>query len=213
MEIDVVNATSGRGVLSHLFKEYGPYAGEVLTRITGTIIATEAGTTTGYALEMVQERGKLFVSPGEEVYEGMIVGEESPQRGHFLQCGPGQGAHQLPLAGLRRGHWPDAPATKLLVARARDRIHRLRDEFVEVTPKNLRLRKRVLKATERRKIEAEGLEDEKALTVRSRAGVPGGGERRLVVIDQQRLLHARHRHRIRGAGSPRLEEHLSRARL
>jgi GTP-binding protein len=63
MEIDVVNATSGRGVLSHLFKEYGPYAGEVLTRITGTIIATEAGTTTGYALEMVQERGKLFVSP------------------------------------------------------------------------------------------------------------------------------------------------------
>ncbi|HKB88969.1 MAG TPA: GTP-binding protein, partial [Opitutaceae bacterium] len=70
MEIDVVNATSGRGVMSHLFKEYAPYAGEVLTRLTGTLIATEAGETTSYALVMVQERGKLFVGPGEQVYEG-----------------------------------------------------------------------------------------------------------------------------------------------
>jgi len=75
MEIDVVNATSGRGIMSHLFKEYGPYAGEVLTRLTGTLIATDAGVTTTYALEAVQERGKLFVGPGEEVYEGMIIGE------------------------------------------------------------------------------------------------------------------------------------------
>src|ERR1019366_5508168 len=75
LEIDVVNATSGRGVMSHLFKEYGPYAGEVLTRVSGTILATEAGTTTAYALESSQDRGKLFVGPGEEVYEGMIVGE------------------------------------------------------------------------------------------------------------------------------------------
>jgi GTP-binding protein len=86
MEIDVVNATSGRGVLSHLFKEYGPYAGEVLTRITGTLIATDAGETTTCTLLMVQERGRLFVSPGEQVYEGMIVGENpatrtSPERG------------------------------------------------------------------------------------------------------------------------------------
>jgi GTP-binding protein len=89
MEIDVVNATSGRGVLSHLFKEYAPYAGEVLTRITGTIIATEAGTTTGYALEMVQERG-------------------TPQRGHLLQCGSREAAHQLPLPGFGGGHRPHA---------------------------------------------------------------------------------------------------------
>ncbi|HEX9785698.1 MAG TPA: GTP-binding protein, partial [Opitutaceae bacterium] len=75
MEIDVVNATSGRGVMSHLFKEYAPNAGDVLTRLTGTLIATESGETTSYALVAVQERGKLFVSPGESVYEGMIVGE------------------------------------------------------------------------------------------------------------------------------------------
>jgi GTP-binding protein len=75
MEIDVVNATSGRGVLSHLFKEYGPLRGRSAHPHHGTLIATEAGETTTYALVMCQERGKLFVGPGEQVYEGMIVGE------------------------------------------------------------------------------------------------------------------------------------------
>jgi GTP-binding protein len=153
MEIDVVNATSGRGVLSHLFKEYGPYAGEVLTRVTGTIIATEAGTTTGYALEMVQERGKLFVSPGEEVYEGMIVGENP--RNEDISC---NAVRAKALTNFRSQGSGVAtgltPATKLSLERAIEYI--ASDEFVEVTPKNLRLRKRVLKATERRKIERKG---------------------------------------------------------
>jgi GTP-binding protein len=147
-EIDVVNATSGRGVLSHLFKEYAPYAGEVLTRLTGTILATEAGVTTAYALESSQERGKLFVSPGEEVYEGMIVGENprnedvpvnavrAKQLTNFRSQGEGKGI-QL------------TPATKLSLERAIEYI--AADEFVEVTPKNLRLRKRILSAVERRK--------------------------------------------------------------
>jgi GTP-binding protein len=153
MEIDVVNATSGRGVLSHLFKEYGPYAGEVLTRITGTIIATEAGTTTGYALEMVQERGKLFVSPGEEVYEGMIVGENP--RNEDISC---NAVRAKALTNFRSQGSGVAtgltPATKLSLERAIEYI--ASDEFVEVTPKNLRLRKRILKATERRKVERKG---------------------------------------------------------
>jgi GTP-binding protein len=152
-EIDVVNATSGRGVMSHLFKEYAPYAGEVLTRLTGTIMATEAGVTTAYALEGVQERGKLFVGPGEEVYEGMIVGENprnedisvnavrAKQLTNFRSQGEGKGV-QL------------TPPTKLSLERAIEYI--ASDEFVEVTPKNLRLRKRVLRATERRKIERRG---------------------------------------------------------
>ena len=141
MEIDVVNATSGRGVLSHLFKEYGPYAGEVLTRITGTIVATEAGTTTGYALEMVQERGKLFVDPGEEVYEGMIVGENP--RNEDIACNAVR-AKQLTNfrsqgSGVATGL---TPAAKFSLERAIEYI--AADEFVEVTPKNLRLRKRIL---------------------------------------------------------------------
>jgi GTP-binding protein len=153
MEIDVVNATSGRGVLSHLFKEYGPYAGEVLTRVTGTIIATEAGTTTGYALEMVQERGKLFVSPGEEVYEGMIVGENP--RNEDISC---NAVRAKALTNFRSQGSGVAtgltPATKLSLERAIEYI--ASDEFVEVTPKSLRLRKRVLRSTERRKLERKG---------------------------------------------------------
>jgi GTP-binding protein len=148
MEIDVVNATSGRGVLSHLFKEYGPYAGEVLTRLTGTLVATEAGITTAYALEAVQERGKLFVGPGEEVYEGIIVGEnprqedipvnavKSKQLTNFRSQGEGKGI-QL------------TPPMKLSLERAIEYI--ASDELVEVTPKSLRLRKRLLKQVDRRK--------------------------------------------------------------
>jgi GTP-binding protein len=153
LEIDVVNATSGRGVMSHLFKEYAPYAGEVLTRLTGTIMATDPGVTTAYALEMVQERGKLFVGPGEEVYEGMIVGENprnediqvnavrAKQLTNFRSQGEGKGV-QL------------TPPTKLSLERAIEYI--AADEFVEVTPKSLRLRKRILSSTERRKFERSG---------------------------------------------------------
>jgi GTP-binding protein len=148
MEIDVVNATSGRGVMSHLFKEYGPYAGEVLTRLTGTLIATEAGETTAYALVMCQERGKLFVSPGEQVYEGMIIGENPRNEDIAVNA-----VREKKLTNFRsQGEGVAAgltPATKLSLERSIEYI--AHDEFVEVTPKNLRLRKRILSETERRK--------------------------------------------------------------
>jgi GTP-binding protein len=141
MEIDVVNATSGRGVMSHLFKEYGPYAGEVLTRITGTLLATEAGETTAYALVMVQERGKLFVSPGEQVYEGMIVGENP--RNEDIACNAVRAKKLTNFRSQGEGVATGlTPATKLSLERAIEYI--AADEFVEVTPKSLRLRKRIL---------------------------------------------------------------------
>ncbi|MBM3842130.1 MAG: translational GTPase TypA [Verrucomicrobia bacterium] len=149
MEIDVVNLTSGRGVMSHLFKEYGPYAGEVLTRLTGTLIATEAGETTSYALVMCQERGKLFVSPGEQVYEGMIVGENPRNEDIAVNA-----VREKKLTNFRSQGEGVAtgltPATKLSLERAIEYI--AADEFVEVTPKSLRLRKRILKEVERRKV-------------------------------------------------------------
>ena len=148
MEIDVVNATSGRGVLSHLFKEYGPYAGEVLTRLSGTLIATEAGITTPYALVMVQERGKLFVSPGEAVYEGMIVGENPRNEDISVNA-----VREKKLTNFRSQGDGVAtgltPATKLSLERAIEYV--AIDELVEVTPKSLRLRKRILNQGERQK--------------------------------------------------------------
>ncbi|HND60621.1 MAG TPA: translational GTPase TypA [Opitutaceae bacterium] len=148
MEIDVINATSGRGVLSHLFKEYGPYAGEVLTRLTGTLIATEPGETTAYALVMCQERGKLFVGPGEQVYEGMIVGENPRNEDISVNA-----VREKKLTNFRSQGEGVAtgltPATKLSLERAIEYI--AVDELVEVTPKSLRLRKRILGQTERQK--------------------------------------------------------------
>jgi GTP-binding protein len=153
MEIDVVNATSGRGVISHLFKEYGPYAGEVLTRITGTLIATEAGETTGYALVMVQERGKLFVSPGEQVYEGMIVGENPRNEDIAVNA-----VREKALTNFRSQGSGVAtgltPASKLSLERAIEYI--ASDELVEVTPKSLRLRKRILNNGARQKAAKSG---------------------------------------------------------
>jgi GTP-binding protein len=150
LEIDIVNATSGRGVMSHLFKEYGPYAGEVLTRLTGTLIATEAGETTSYALVMCQERGKLFVNPGEKVYEGMIIGENPRNEDIAVNA-----VREKKLTNFRsQGEGVAAgltPATKLSLERSIEYI--AADELVEVTPQNLRLRKRILRETERRKVE------------------------------------------------------------
>ncbi len=153
MEIDIVNITSGRGVLTHEFKEYGPYAGELTTRLTGTLVATEPGVTTSYALDSVQERGKLFLGAGEEVYEGMVVGE-NPR------------ADDIPVNAVRTKHLTNfrsqgegkgiqlTPPVRFSLERAIEYI--AEDEFVEVTPKNLRLRKRVLKASERRQIRRAG---------------------------------------------------------
>jgi GTP-binding protein len=153
MEVDLVNATSGHGVMSHLFKEYGPWAGELSTRITGTLIATEAGVTTAYALETIQERGKLFVGPGEHVYEGMIVGENprdetipvnavrAKQLTNFRSQGDGKGVQII-------------PAIKMSLERSIEYI--ATDEYVEVTPSTLRLRKKLLNSTERRKAEKSG---------------------------------------------------------
>ncbi|HEY8994575.1 MAG TPA: translational GTPase TypA [Lacunisphaera sp.] len=153
MEIDVVNATSGRGVTSHLFKEYGPYAGEVLTRITGTLIATEAGETTSYALVMCQERGKLFVNPGEQVYEGMIVGENPRNEDIAINA-----VREKKLTNFRsQGEGVAAgltPATKLSLERSIEYI--AADELLEVTPKNLRLRKRILNNAARQKAAKSG---------------------------------------------------------
>jgi GTP-binding protein len=153
LEIDVINATSGRGITSHLFKEYGPYAGEVLTRLTGVICATEAGETTTYALLMCQERGKLFIGPGEQVYEGMIVGENPRNEDISVNA-----VREKALTNFRSQGSGVAtgliPAAKMSLERALEYI--AADELLEVTPKNLRLRKRILNSGERQKAKKSG---------------------------------------------------------
>src|SRR5204863_878267 len=76
-ETDLVNQTRGLGVMSHLFHEYGPDRGEIVARKNGSLVSTEDGEATAYALNMIQERGRLMVVPADKTYQGIIVGENA----------------------------------------------------------------------------------------------------------------------------------------
>ncbi|MDP0499919.1 MAG: translational GTPase TypA [Verrucomicrobiota bacterium JB022] len=149
-EFDLMNLTSGRAVMSHLFKDYGNWAGEINTRLTGTLVSMDTGEATGYSLMALQERGKLFVGPGDMVYEGMVVGE-NPRKEEI----PVNPTKAKKLDNMRASGRDDnvqlAPALRFSLERALEYI--AGDEFVEATPNYLRLRKRILNSNERRKAE------------------------------------------------------------
>jgi GTP-binding protein len=147
-ETDLVNLTRGLGSMSHLFKEYGPFKGEISSRGNGVLVAMESGTSTAYALNNVQERGRLFVGPQEDIYEGMIVGENS--RPDDLTVNPCKTKHLTNMRSQGEGKGIQlAPALRLSLERALEYI--APDEFVEATPKNLRLRKKILDSTARKR--------------------------------------------------------------
>ncbi|QXD22436.1 translational GTPase TypA [Opitutia bacterium ISCC 51] len=149
-ESELVNLTSGHGVMSHLFHEYRPFAGEITTRLTGTLVSMDQGKAATYALEALQTRGKLFVGPGDEVYGGQVVGENP--RNHSLPVNP---TKEKQLDNMRSSGKDNTvaltPPIQFSLERAIEYIEQ--DELVEATPKHLRLRKRILDAGQRRKEE------------------------------------------------------------
>ena len=148
LETDVVNLTSGRGVMSHMFKEYGVCVGEILTRLTGTLVSMETGIASAWALNNIQARGKLFVSPQEEVYEGMIIGENP--RAEDMPVNPTKTKHLTNMRSQGDGKGIQLePALKMSLERSIEYI--AGDEYVEATPKNLRLRKKYLNAVQRKR--------------------------------------------------------------
>ncbi len=158
LETDLINQTKGRGALSHLFKEYAPYAGDIRTRHTGTLVAVGTGVSTYFALETLQDRGRLFIGPGTEVYEGMIIGENS--RMEDLPVNP---TRTKPLSNVRsQGEGktiPLEPPVQMSLERSIEYI--ADDEYIEATPTALRLRKKILNATQRKRA-AQALEAESA---------------------------------------------------
>jgi GTP-binding protein len=147
-ETDLVNLTRGLGSMSHLFKEYGTFKGEIASRANGVLVAMEGGGSTAYALNNVQERGRLFIGPQEEVYEGMIVGENA--RPDDLTVNPCKAKHLTNMRSQGDGKGIQlAPPLKMSLERALEYISQ--DEFVEVTPRNLRLRKKILQSTARKR--------------------------------------------------------------
>ena len=147
-ETDLVNLTRGLGSMSHLFKGYGAFKGEIASRPNGVLVAMEKGGSTAYALNNVQERGRLFIGPQEEVYEGMIVGENA--RPDDLTVNPCKTKHLTNMRSQGEGKGIQlAPPLKMSLERSLEYI--AQDEYVEVTPRNLRLRKKILQSIARKR--------------------------------------------------------------
>jgi GTP-binding protein len=148
LETDLINLTRGEGLMSHLFREYAPFKGEILGRGRGVLVSMESGTSTAYALNSIQERGRLFVGPQENIYEGMIVGENA--RPEDLPVNPCKAKHltNMRSQGEGKGIQLETPL-RMSVERALEYIDI--DEYVEATPKSLRLRKQILDATARKR--------------------------------------------------------------
>jgi GTP-binding protein len=148
-ESDLVTMTSGHGVMSHSFLEYRPHCGEITTRQTGTLVSMELGKAMPYALDMIQNRGKLFIGPGEEVYGGMIVGENPRKEDMPVNPAKAKQLDNMRASGSDKGIQL-APPIKFSLERAIEYI--ANDELVEATPHYLRMRKRELDENKRRKM-------------------------------------------------------------
>jgi GTP-binding protein len=149
-ETDLVNQTRGLGVMSHLFHEYGSDRGEIAARKNGSLVSMEDGDAMAYALNMIQERGRVMVVPGDKIYRGMIVGENA--RDNDIPVNPCKAKKLTNMRSQGEGKGIQlAPPLKLSLERALEYIDV--DEYVEATPKNLRLRKRILDETQRKRAE------------------------------------------------------------
>jgi GTP-binding protein len=149
-ETDLMNQTRGMGVMSHLFHEYGPDRGEIAARKNGSLVSMEDGEAMSYALNMIQERGRLMVEPGDRIYRGMIVGENARDNDIPVNPCKAKKLTNMRSQGDGKGIQLDPPL-KLSLERSLEYIGP--DEYVEATPKNLRLRKKILNETQRKRAE------------------------------------------------------------
>ena len=147
-ETELTNLTSGHGIMSHLFKEYAPHAGNITTRTSGTLVSMETGEATSYSLLALEDRGTLFVGPGEAVYEGMLIGENP--RDEDLAVNPVKAKKLDNIRSATKEKTTNlSPPLKFSLERAIEYIEN--DELVEATPNHLRLRKRTLCPHERKR--------------------------------------------------------------
>ena len=147
--------TRGTGIMSHVFEDYGPWAGEIEGRRQGVLISQDDGGAVAYALWKLQERGRMFVSPNEALYEGMIIGIHT--RDNDLVVNPIKGKQ---LTNVRASGTDEAvrlvPPIQLSLESAIEFISD--EEIVEITPVAIRIRKRHLKEHERKRAARSGAE-------------------------------------------------------
>ena len=144
----MLTATEGEAVLSHIFTGYEPWKGDMATKNNGALIAMEGGQTYAYAINKLQDRGTFFIDPGEEVYTGQVIGEHIRENDLVINV-----CKSKKLTNMRASGSDDkvsiAPPKKMSLEECMEYIRK--DEFLEVTPKSLRLRKIVLDENERKR--------------------------------------------------------------
>jgi GTP-binding protein len=148
---EFLTETRGTGIANHVFERYEPWSGELRTRPTGSLVADRAGVATAYAMANLQERGTLFVEPMTEVYEGMIVGENSRPDDMDVNI-----TKEKKLTNIRSSTAEELerliPPRRLSLEQALEFCRE--DECVEVTPDAIRLRKVILDSAQRAKVSA-----------------------------------------------------------
>ena len=154
---ELMTDTRGNGVMNHIFAGYEPFKGEILERKTGSLVAHETGDTSSYGLFYAQDRGRLFVGPGVPVYEGQIVGENARAEDIVVNVCKKKHVTNMRAAGsdeaLRL-----TPPTYFTLEQCLEFI--ADDELVEVTPKSIRMRKRMLSKEQRMKLAARKIKDD-----------------------------------------------------
>jgi GTP-binding protein len=157
---DFLTMTKGYGIMNHLFHGYGPFKGDIQNRLRGSLVASEAGTATTYAIHAVQERGVMFIEPQTEVYMGMIVGENSREQDMDVNV-----CKQKHLTNIRNAGGEEALRLErprlMSLEEALEQI--AEDELCEVTPKAIRLRKQWLDPQVRARLAKGKVIDEKVL--------------------------------------------------
>ena len=148
LRTNILTASAGEAIMAHRFKEYQPYKGEIERRINGSMIALEAGTAFAYAIDHLQDRGKFFINPQDEVYAGQVVGEHVHENDLVINVTKAKQLTNMRASGSdEKTHI--TPPVLFSLEEALEYIKE--DEYVEVTPKSMRMRKIILDHLERKR--------------------------------------------------------------
>lgn len=152
LRTNVLTASQGEAIMAHRFKEYQPYKGEIVRRINGSMIAMETGTAYAYSIDKLQDRGKFFIDPGEEVYAGEVIGEHVHDNDLVVNVTKAKQLTNVRASGSDEKARV-IPKTVMSLEECLEYIKS--DEYVEVTPKSMRMRKIILDHLERKRANKE----------------------------------------------------------
>ena len=138
----ILTATAGQAIINHRFSEYGPYKGDFSEDVKGAIVSSETGKATAYAIDRLQDRGKFFIDPNQEIYKGQVVGENSKQEDMAVNLIKGKKLTNVRASGSDDGV-KIAPKIDFSLEECMEYIRE--DEYLEVTPESLRMRKIVFR--------------------------------------------------------------------